>query len=143
MPVTAAVAVCLGFFVWSIALAVNDLRHRRLPDALTVPPAVAALAACVAEPALAWGLAWPGLYFAVGRGVGGGDIKLAISLGVVCASVAGAGGVIAAIGLAGLFSGIGAAVSQQRTVAHGPSMLCAAWAVCIASFLVLCMYSGV
>lgn len=119
-------------------LCATDVRQRCLPDALTVPPALAALTACLWWPALAWGLVWAGFYFFAGRGIGGGDIKLAVPLGIACAAVGGPLGVFAAMGLAGLFTATVAAALKRRTVAHGPSMLGACWAV----FLVLCIYFG-
>lgn len=127
------------FGVWSVALSIYDVRARRLPDPLTLPPAAVALAACACWPELCWGLAWPAVYLLAGSGIGGGDIKLAVSLGVACASVAGPLGVIGAVGLSGANSVALAWWSRQQTVPHGPSMLCAAWAV----VLPLCMYSGV
>lgn len=127
------------FLAWSVLLCAYDIRERRLPDALTVPPAVAAAGACLFYPALAWGLIWPAWYLLVGRGIGGGDIKLAAPLGVVCAAVGGPFGVISGFGLSGLLTVGVAVVCGRRSVPHGPSMLCAEWVL----FPFLCMYSGV
>lgn len=128
-----------GFGAWSFVLSANDVRVRRLPDPLTLPPAAVAVAACGWWPELGWGLAWPALYLLAGNGIGGGDVKLAVSLGVVCASVAGPLGVIGALGLAGLNTVVLSRLTRERTVPHGPSMICAAWTVT----LPLCIYSGV
>jgi len=135
----AAFAAGVVFLGWSALLGAYDIRERRLPDPLIVPPAVAAAIACVWHPPLAWGLVWPALYLLVGRGIGGGDVKLAVPLGVACAAVGGPFGVVAAIGLSGLLSVAVAVVAGMRAVPHGPSMLGAGWAL----FPFLCMYSGV
>ncbi|WP_350308260.1 A24 family peptidase [Corynebacterium afermentans] len=135
----AAYAAGAVFLAWSALLCVFDIRERRLPDALTGPPAVAALTACLWQPSLAWGLLWPTWYLLVGRGIGGGDIKLAVPLGVACAAAGGPLGVVAAFGLSGLFTVGVAVVFRKRSVPHGPSMLCALWVL----FPFLCMYSGV
>ena len=124
---------------WTALLCAYDIRERRLPDALTVPPAVAATGACLFHPPLAWGLMWPAWYLLVGRGIGGGDIKLAAPLGVACAAAGGPFGVIAGFGLSGLLTLGVAGVFGRRSVPHGPSMLCALWVL----FPFLCMYSGV
>ena len=76
--------------IWFVALSVSDLRTRRLPNALTVPAAVASLVAVAIHPA-----ATPGLIVAVGiylvafslHACGGGDVKLAITVGALAGSV--------------------------------------------------------
>ncbi|WCZ39010.1 prepilin peptidase [Corynebacterium jeddahense] len=118
--------------VWTAVLCASDLKRRRLPDGCTVPPALAGIVGCVAAPHCAWGLVWPALYLLLGRGFGGGDVKLAVSLGVACAALAGPTGVLAAMGLSGLLTVASAALRRERVVAHGPAMLAAAWAVGLA-----------
>lgn len=115
--------------MWSVALAALDIAYRRLPDPLTIPPAIAALAGCVIHPPLVWGLIWPGLYLLVGKGIGGGDIKLAVPLGVVCAATGGPTAVLTAIALSGLLTGTVTVIRRVQDAPHGPSMLAAAWAV--------------
>lgn len=122
-----------GIAVWGGVLALHDVRYRRLPDALTLPPALAAVLACAVQPMLLLGLVWPALYLVAGRGVGGGDVKLAAPLGVVCSAVGGFVAVLAAIVLAGAFTVLAAVLTRQRAVAHGPSMLVAAGAVSLVS----------
>lgn len=117
---------------WTFALCGFDIAQRRLPDALTVPPAVAGVVATLLAlplgcPSLAWALLWPAGYLVAGQGIGGGDIKLAVSLGVVCAAFGGALAVLLAIGVSGLFTVVFAGLLGRRTVPHGPSMLVAAW----------------
>lgn len=120
---------------WSAALALYDVSRHRLPDALALPAGALALAACAWHPAALWGCAWPLGYLLLGRGIGGGDIKLALPLGIAVAWWAGPVGVIAAIGLSGLLSAGAAALAGAGRVAHGPAMLAAAWAVGLAGYL--------
>ncbi|PAT15108.1 prepilin peptidase [Corynebacterium sp. NML 120412] len=120
-------ALCT-FVGWSIVLARIDARHSRLPNGLTVPPALVALAACVASPYLAWGLVWPAAYLA-GPGMGGGDVKLAVPLGVLLAALGGPFAVLAAVGLAGLLTVVRGWMAGRAALPHGPQMLAAAWAV--------------
>src|SRR5699024_12690530 len=87
----AAPVVGIGGAVgWAAALVIFDVRQRRLPDFLTVPAAGLALGwiGFTWQWHALWGLLWPVLYLAMaalsnGQGMGGGDIKLAVSLGVV------------------------------------------------------------
>lgn len=134
---TAAVAVaavlCALTAVWTVVLAVIDGEERRLPDALTLPAAGVAVAACVFDPAGWIGLIWPALYLVAGRGIGGGDVKLAVPLGVVLALVGGAGAVLAGMLLASIFTVLFLVLKKQTAAAHGPSMLAAAWIVGFAS----------
>jgi len=73
--------------LWASALSWWDIREQRLPDALTIPAGV--LAVTFAN----WGgLLWPLLYLLValrGAGIGGGDIKLALPLGMLVGASAG------------------------------------------------------
>ncbi|AIJ33657.1 hypothetical protein CIMIT_06870 [Corynebacterium imitans] len=117
------------FAVWSAALCLYDLRWRRLPNPLTVPPALACLFVCVAAPGFAWGLVWPALYFVAGRGIGGGDVKLAVTLGVVLMALGGLGAVLAAVALSGAATVVLGLALRRPRLAHGPQMLGAAWAV--------------
>ena len=114
---------------WSAALTYFDLTRLRLPDWLTLPGAVVTFVACVAHPVGLGGFLWPSLYLVAGSGMGGGDVKLAVPLGIACALLAGVGGVFAAILAASLFTLVAAAVTRRRGLAHGPSMLAAAWLV--------------
>src|SRR5699024_68996 len=78
-----------GAAVWSVALIIYDVRQRRFPDFLTLPAAALALGwiGCTLQWHALWGLLRSALYLFLalasnGRGMGGGDIKLAVSLGV-------------------------------------------------------------
>lgn len=94
--VVGVVTVALG---WSASLMLTDLRQLRLPDRLTLPAAAVvwlALGCSGHHRALAGAVAWwalcavPGLFSARLR-IGGGDAKLALTLGAVTAA---AGGVV-------------------------------------------------
>ncbi|WIM68929.1 prepilin peptidase [Corynebacterium breve] len=121
----------LGGILWSVALCHFDVTQRRLPNWLTVPAAIVALifAAIVAPHSFA-GLIWPLTYLFVGLvlgGVGGGDIKLAISLGIVVAFHAGILGVCVAMATSSMITALVAWALKQAATAHGPSMLIASW----------------
>lgn len=131
---------------WAFALCWWDLRHRCLPDMLTIPAGVASLfllsfaphllpfehvfPALVPSGLILPGLIWPALYLALAitrGGIGGGDIKLALPLGLACAFCGGALAVLGAIVVAALWTLIHAAFlrarGSRRPPAHGPGML--------------------
>ncbi|GAB3701678.1 prepilin peptidase [Corynebacterium nasicanis] len=108
---------------WCVAVVVCDERHRRIPDHLTVPALVGAVAGALwsAPAVLLGGVAWA-LFLLCGRGIGGGDVKLAVPLGIVAAAAGGVGAVVAAVFLAALVTAV-RAWGQRRAVPHGPSMV--------------------
>jgi len=135
----------LGLAWLGVAAGVVDVRHRRLPNALTAP------AACLAP----FGLLPLGAG-AVGRGLlgalvavvgyalvhvlrpaalGPGDVKLAASLGAVLGAASWAALATAAVLAAVLTGGVGLVMACAGRappgggVPHGPSMLTAAWLV--------------
>lgn len=134
LPVPAAVG-------WlAVVLIATDVRHRRLPDAVTVPayPATAALLAAASLAGPGPGLAARAaaaavLLFAVHAAVhlakpshlGAGDVKLAGLVGAVLGAVSWsallAGPVLAAVVTTAL-----ALASRGRTAPHGPGLLAAA-----------------
>lgn len=128
------VTLCLSTPVlccWGASLMLVDARFHRLPDPLTLPVAASALvtSALLAPGVLLAGLLWPALYLVVGLlvgGVGGGDLKLAVTLGILVAATAGEVGVLAAIGLAGLAGVVAGVVDKHPATAHGPPMIGAA-----------------
>lgn len=109
---------------WTVRLVLADEAQHRLPDHLTLPAALGAVSgALLTEPALILGgLAWAGAYL-FGRGIGGGDVKLALSLGVLAAAAGGTAGVLAAVVTASVLTVTRAALKRGRAVPHGPSML--------------------
>jgi len=116
-----AVTVIVG---WAVALVLADERRRRLPDPLTLPAALGALAgALLTEPAVALGgVAWAAFHLP-GRGIGGGDVKLALSLGTLAAAAGGVGAVILAVLTASAVTVGRGVVTRAEVVPHGPSML--------------------
>lgn len=133
-----------------VLLTVTDLAQRRLPDALTLPayPVAAVLLVVAAVGsgdgglvlrALLGAVLWAGGYVAVRltapAALGGGDVKLAGSLGAVTAAASWHGlllAVLAATVLTALLAAV-AALFGHRDVAHGPPMLGAAWLVVLLS----------
>ena len=150
-----AEAIGLPLWWWPVPLIVSwagvllggtDLVARRLPDALTLPlyPLVAILlgAATIgaADPGLlprsaAGALLWAGGYGAVRLAapgaLGGGDVKLAGSLGALTAATSWSG-LLLAILAASAVTAVAAAPARilgHAAVPHGPAMLAAAWLV--------------
>jgi leader peptidase (prepilin peptidase) / N-methyltransferase len=134
--------------LWMGALSVCDIRHRRLPNALTLPGAATILLAAALAgrglPALAGSAALTGIYLLVHltspAAMGAGDVKLAIGLG----GLAGCFGIevwfLAALA-APLLTGVWGVVARlfgvatTATVPHGPSMCMAtAAATALAAF---------
>ena len=127
----------IGVFVlWSLGLLLIDVWRNTLPNILTLPAAAVAVGACMVHPQWAWGLVWGLGYLAFGRGIGGGDIKLAVPLGVAVAAMGGFSGVIAAIALSSLLTLCIAFLLRREAVPHGPSMIISTW--CLA---VVCAFS--
>ena len=114
---------------WSASLVFYDISEERLPNWLTLPAAAAALVVCLSHPLGLWGLIWPAAYLILGSGIGGGDVKLAVPLGVGCALVTGLFSVVAAIAISSGLTLVAALALRRGAVPHGPSMLAAAWLV--------------
>lgn len=118
-----------------VVLSAVDLRHRRLPDAVTLPayPLVClALWWAGADPwrAAAGGVLFLTCHLAVRlvapSALGGGDVKLAGSVGAVLASVSWWALPVGAV----VASAVTLALAPWRRaggVPHGPGMLAAAW----------------
>ena len=124
---------------WAAALSVTDIRRRRLPNALTLPGAVAILAGAAAVgsaiPALLGGLVLAGLYLLVHladpTGIGAGDVKLALGLGALTGTYGFPVWFLGALGAALLtvVVGVVAILRHHSTcVPHGPSMCVASLA---------------
>lgn len=136
--------VVCAIFLWACALVVYDLKAHRLPNFLTLPAAICALGWALqhsntTEILLAASL-WPILYLVQiwgtalwhrlckqshVRGLGGGDIKLAIPLAIMAAAAGGGLAVLLAAGTASLLSLLTAMLRNRRYVAHGPAMILA------------------
>jgi leader peptidase (prepilin peptidase) / N-methyltransferase len=143
----------LGWF--GVATAVVDLRHHRIPDALTLPALPLALASALPLGARAVGWAAVGALVAAGghaavhllvpRAMGAGDVKLAGPLGAVLGAAGWPAALLAlplaaalaalltaVVGVGGLVSGV---LRRGSAVPHGPSMVVAAAAVAAALVL--------
>jgi leader peptidase (prepilin peptidase)/N-methyltransferase len=125
--------------LWAAALTVFDVRHRRLPNALTLPGAVAvpAVAALCGRglPALAGAFGLAALYLvvhlAIPTGLGAGDVKLALGVGGLTGAFGPDVWLLAALGapvLTALLAAVIAAWDRTATVPHGPSMCVASLA---------------
>jgi len=129
-----------------VLLAGADLIARRLPDVLTLAayPVVAVLLGVAAvgagtpealARAGAVGLLWAGGYAAVRLvapgALGGGDVKLAGSLGALAAATSWPGLLLAVLAANVVTAAIAAPARLlgYRDVPHGPAMLAAAWLV--------------
>lgn len=114
----------MGALLWGTALCGYDVCFRRLPDWLTLP----AWAVAVWWYPGAWwgGLLWAALYFR--RGIGGGDMKLALSLGTF-ALAAGVAHLLGAMVISSLVTVLLCLVFRRPAIAHGPSMIAATWLV--------------
>lgn len=129
-----------------VLLAGSDLVTRRLPDALTLPlyPIAGLLlgvaAIGTADPALlpraaAGGLLWGGGYAAVRlvapAALGGGDVKLAGSLGALTAATSWPALLLAVLAASVVTAAVAAPARLlgYAEVPHGPAMLAAAWLV--------------
>ncbi|AOS63096.1 prepilin peptidase [Actinoalloteichus hymeniacidonis] len=139
-------AVSCAAGLLTVLAAATDLAHRRLPDLLTLraPPILALLlifAAWAAADggvlirAVLGGLGLAALYASVHlaspRALGAGDVKLAMVVGMILASVSWASWLLAAV-ITPLLTGLlGLAVALRRggrvSIPHGPSMLIPAW----------------
>jgi leader peptidase (prepilin peptidase)/N-methyltransferase len=123
-----------------------DLIARRLPDALTLPlyPLVAVLLGAAAigaadtellSRAAAGALLWAGGYGVVRlltpSALGGGDVKLAGSLGALTAATSWPGLLLAVLAASALTAAVAAPARMfgYSEVPHGPAMLAAAWLV--------------
>lgn len=108
----------MGVFLWATLLCGYDVCFRRLPDWLTLP--AAALALWWQPWCFVGGLLWAVLYLAAR--VGGGDVKLALSLGTYAAAQ-GVGMWLGCVALASVFTVALCLVLRRKAVPHGPSMI--------------------
>jgi leader peptidase (prepilin peptidase) / N-methyltransferase len=129
-----------------VLLSGADLIARRLPDTLTLPayPVVAVLLAVAAlgagdagalARAAAGAVLWGGGYAAVRllapAALGGGDVKLAGSLGALTAATSWSGWVLAVLAASMVTAALAVPARMRgvRGVPHGPAMLAASWLV--------------
>jgi leader peptidase (prepilin peptidase) / N-methyltransferase len=125
---------CLGALAWLTALSIFDIRHRRLPNWLTLPGAATVMLGAVVAgrgtAALLGGLALFAGYLVVHlvapTGMGAGDVKLAIGVGALTGAFGVDVWVLAALGAPLLTAVVALLRRSEPTVPHGPSMCLAA-----------------
>ncbi|WP_086661780.1 prepilin peptidase [Lentzea kentuckyensis] len=116
---------------FGIVLAATDLRHHRLPDALTLPMGAVLLLLQFHRlgAAVLGAVIFGGAHLAVRRLrpalMGGGDVKLAAGLGTTLALPA----LLPAAILSSAVTLALAALRRSRRVPHGPGLLAATWAL--------------
>lgn len=120
--------IYLGVGAWLLALSAYELRFGLLPNALTVPGIALSWgwAAWVEPWWLLGGIAWALLYLILGLGlggIGGGDVKLAASLGVLASAGNGEVGWFVAVAGASIASLLVMVLLRRQRVPHGPSMI--------------------
>lgn len=126
-----------GVGAWFIALSAFDIRHRRLPNALTVPGVAVVLCGAVVAgrgwPALAGAATLAAVYLVVHlaapAGLGAGDVKLAPGVGALTGAFGPDVWMLAAVGaplLTGVWALTALAFGRSDPVPHGPSMCVAA-----------------
>ncbi|MCX6463897.1 MAG: prepilin peptidase [Pseudonocardiales bacterium] len=129
------VAPLLALVWFGAAAGAVDVRHRRLPDALTLPALPVALlllvplggaalgrAVAVAATAVALHAA---VHLAAPSALGAGDVKLAAPLGAVLGAVAWPAALLAAVLASVLTAGAAVLLRRRAGLPHGPSMLLA------------------
>lgn len=140
---------CIGSW-WAFRLIWLDCATRRLPNRYTLSAAVCSFIWAVLTQHFEWILyagIWVFPYVVIGilsamRGIGGGDIKLSMALGIVAAAHAGAQGVvIASICSSCLSISLGLTLrflhskghnsTKYSNLPHGPSMIIATWIVVV------------
>lgn len=132
-----------------VLLGAADLLARRLPDALTLPayPVVTVLLGLAAAGtgdaglpyrALAGAVLWAGGYAAVRLvapgALGGGDVKLAGTLGAIAAAVSWPGLLLAVLAATALTTAVSLSAlvfGGRGEVPHGPAMLASTWLIAL------------
>ncbi|WP_306362028.1 A24 family peptidase [Nocardia sp. CC227C] len=119
----------LGLLLWCAALSAADLRHRRLPNALTLPGAALVLGYAWLDGrwpialagALLLALPYALVHLAMPTALGAGDVKLALGLGAACALAGASAWTWAAVGapLLTALAGTGALLAR-RPLSRGP-----------------------
>jgi leader peptidase (prepilin peptidase)/N-methyltransferase len=135
-------AVTLALAWVGVLLSATDFRHRRLPDALTLPayPVAAALLVTAGAEvairalvgALVFGIGHLAVRVAAPQALGGGDVKLAVPLGAVLGAVSYAALPLGAL-LASGFTLVVAMTRPRCGIPHGPGLLAATWLLAVFS----------
>lgn len=125
--------------LWAVTLTVCDIRHRRLPNVLTLPGVLVVLVAATGYgrglPALAGALGLAALYLVVHltipAGLGAGDVKLALGVGGLTGACGPDVWLLGALGAPMLTAMLAAVIAMRdrtASVPHGPSMCVASLA---------------
>ena len=133
MGSTGEVLAALALSVWLITLSAFDIRHRRLPNVLTLPGAAIVLAGAVITGdgrgatlgAAALFAAYAAVHLVAPAAMGAGDVKLAIGVGALTGALGPDVWALAALLAAALtlgWSGVLLAWRADATVPHGVSM---------------------
>jgi leader peptidase (prepilin peptidase)/N-methyltransferase len=135
-------ALTLALAWVGVLLTATDLRHRRLPDALTLPayPVAAVLLATAGTEVairalvggLTFGLGHLAVRLAAPLALGGGDVKLAVPLGAVLGAVSYAALPLGVL-LASAFTLVVALTRPRGGIPHGPGLLAATWLLAVFS----------
>ncbi len=163
LPAQDSTTVVLSALVvlWAAALCYCDLRWKTLPDSLTLSAGAGAIVVALHNnPLVCWGgLIWAGTYLVVALimgatstssesgPVGGGDIKLAVPLGICVCAAGGVWAVLCAMAVAQLMTlalvllryclvrvaFVSGRLGKLQPVAHGPAMILAALLTAVAS----------
>ncbi|MEO3760401.1 A24 family peptidase [Mycobacterium sp. B14F4] len=123
-----------GVLAWLAALSIVDMRHRRLPNHLTLPGAtVVVVGAAIAGrgmPAMLGAAALFAAYLLVHltapAAMGAGDVKLALGVGALTGAFGIDVWVLAALAAPLLTAAVALLRYSKPTVPHGPSMCVAA-----------------
>lgn len=137
---------CAVLLAWCVTLSAIDLRHRRLPNALTLTGAAVIIAVASAtgrgQSAALGALALGGIYalvhLAAPAGLGAGDVKLAVGLGALTASLGVGAWLLAALAAPVMTAVAGACSALRRrggAVPHGPAMCAASLAAALLAVL--------
>jgi leader peptidase (prepilin peptidase)/N-methyltransferase len=116
---------------FGVVLAAADLRHHRLPDALTLPLGAALLLlqshrlGAAALGAVLFGGAHLAVRWLRPELMGGGDVKLAAGLGAALTPAL----LLPAAIWSSVITLALASITRSRRVPHGPGLLAATWAV--------------
>ena len=133
MGSTGEVLAALALSVWLITLSAFDIRHRRLPNVLTLPGAAIVLAGAVITGdgkgatlgAAALFAEYAAVHLVAPAAMGAGDVKLAIGVGALTGALGPDVWALAALLAAALtlgWSGVLLAWRSDATVPHGVSM---------------------
>lgn len=131
---------------WLMSLSAFDIRHRRLPNVLTLPGAAIILAVAAmcgaglpaATGAAALFLSYAAVHLAAPGALGAGDVKLAIGVGALTGAFGIETWLLCAFGASTLTGvlGLGQLLRGTRSsVPHGPSM-------CLSSAVAVLVFAG-